>query len=421
MSVQKKLMDLYKDVGIRELKNRLKEKSPNTNFFGRPVKYLNESEVIKAHLVLEHGFKADSDGHYSTDTMLEAWVSLVSDGYADEKDRRAESRPNLTEDLKPKPASTGGIFEKAIYDIVDQRLGDGGVGVDKDQVLEIVNEHLANIPPKKIQINDLPPVEIEGVVHKQFEKIFSYLMGGYHIRIVGPTGSGKTHLVQQLVKARNGATGQDKTMFALSFTEETTKSDMVGRIYPTVDSSGNAKVEFLDGPVTNAALSGSICLLDEEDAGRANVKAILFPLTENGILPVPGRPQGQVVSAVDGFQIIACANTFGNGADLVYVGREQQDGAWLNRFQMTTFYLDYDQGMESKLALPEVCEWAWRVRPMMTEKRIRRHISTRDLITMSDIIKQGLDSLEDLKFRYFMPWEKSERSKISSEIPSGLQ
>ena len=126
MSVQKKLMDLYKDVGIRELKSRLKEKSPNTNFFGRPVKYLNESEVIKAHLVLEHGFKADSDGHYSTDTMLEAWVSLVSDGYADEKDRRAKSLPDLTGELKPKPASTGGIFEKAIYDIVDQRLGAGG-------------------------------------------------------------------------------------------------------------------------------------------------------------------------------------------------------------------------------------------------------------------------------------------------------
>ena len=424
-------------LGIRQLKEHIDELATKItgerrNFFGRPVKYLNYYECQKAALVLDlyNGSSVigdcpsklwcmDEDGGWSTETMIRYIERIAKLTVPTLPQELLSEKPKQT---KGKIKAGHGILESAIFECVESALeGHKGGGVDEEEVNRLIKNYMANVPAKKIQINDLPEVEVEGVVHKQFEKIFSYLMAGHNIRLVGPTGSGKTHLVQQLVAARNKALQEEKPMYALSCTEETTRSDFVGRIFPTVDSDGNPKVEFLDGPITRSALEGAICLIDEEDAARANVKAALFPLLENGILPVPGRPQGQVVNASKGCQIIANANTFGNGADLAYCGREKQDRAWLNRFQMTTFYLDYDKDMENQLATAEVCSWAWDLREELSAKKLRRCISTRDMIKMSEIIKQGLDSLDDLKFRYFQSWEKSERNKVASKfIPGGL-
>tara|TARA_R100000008_G_C3572659_1_gene163199 strand:+ start:345 stop:1358 length:1014 start_codon:yes stop_codon:yes gene_type:complete len=333
----------------------------------------------------------------------------------DWEERMEEARRELNgEPKKEKPV---GILEKAIDEIVSERMNGWDASGFDERIIKLVDSYLLSIPPRKIQINDLPELNIEGVVHSEFTKILSYVMAGYHIRLVGPTGSGKTHLVQQLVKSRNKMLDQDKPMYALSCTEETTRSDFIGRLFPTVDDGGNPRVEFLDGPVTRAAIDGAVCLIDEEDAARANVKACLFPLLENGILPVPGRPGGQVVTANKGCQIFANANTFGNGADMVYVGREEQDRAWLNRFETTTFYLDYDKKMEEKLGISEVCDWAWEIRPRMTEMKLRREVSTRTIIKMSNIIEQGLDKMDDLKSRFFMPWSKSEISKMGEFGP----
>jgi hypothetical protein len=50
--------------------------------------------------------------------------------------------------------------------------------------------------------------------------------------------------------------------------------------------------------------------------------------------------------------VCAAANTYGTGADALYVGRNQLDAATLDRFYVVE--MDYDRKLEAKLAPEEV-------------------------------------------------------------------
>ena len=365
-----------------------------TKLFGRPQKFLNRDECVMALDAHATGkLVPNADGHVPTTNIFLALNTKVHVGGA------------------PPTKSSG--LDEAIKSIIDDRLGNFSGAVDEERVTQIIKDYNADRPPRQMQLNDLPPVEMGENPHARLEEVLKYVHQGFHVRLVGPTGSGKTTLVRQVAKALG------LSVFAISFTEETTKGDLLGRVYPTVTESGAATAEFVDGPLTAAAVTGGLFLGDEEDAGRANIKACAFPLIasgpgERGILPVPGRTSGQVITAHEGFRSIWCANTWGTGSDLMFVAREQQDEAWNDRFKVSTFYLDYDKSLEQKLCLEEVLDWGWDVRQRLSERKLRRSMSTRTLVRMSDIIRMGLDDLAAVKERYFQDWNESERSKFGA-------
>ena len=59
-------------------------------------------------------------------------------------------------------------------------------------------------------------------------------------------------------------------------------------------------------------------------------------------------PNGELVERHADFRCMAAANTFGRGADRLYVGRNQLDAATLDRFTVHNF--DYDESLERHLA-----------------------------------------------------------------------
>ncbi len=114
--------------------------------------------------------------------------------------------------------------------------------------------------------------------------------------------------------------------------------------------------------------------------------------------------------------IIAAANTFGHGADVQYVGRNQLDAATLDRFAVGTVFVDYDKNMEWALVrgiLDEeqanpLAEWVWGVREAIRQHRLRRIMSTRTILNSARLIAAG-EALETIRQRYFTSWSEDER------------
>jgi cobaltochelatase CobS len=80
------------------------------------------------------------------------------------------------------------------------------------------------------------------------------------------------------------------------------------------------------------------------DSASPNVLTSLNAAIDNGECTFPDK----VIPRHPEFICIACANTYGNGADRQYVGRAQLDGATLNRFAKVS--IDYDDTLDLALS-----------------------------------------------------------------------
>ena len=99
-------------------------------------------------------------------------------------------------------------------------------------------------------------------------------------------------------------------------------------------------------------------------------------------------PDGVIPRHKD-FVCIAAANTYGKGADRVYVGRSQLDGASLDRFVVID--IDYDEKLEESLS--EDKDWVsfvQKVRKAVRDQKVRHIVSPRASIEGSKLLKQGL-------------------------------
>ena len=92
---------------------------------------------------------------------------------------------------------------------------------------------------------------------------------------------------------------------------------------------------------------------------------------------------------------MAGANTYGKGADRVYVGRNQLDGASLDRFR--TIFFDYDEKLELDLA-PHInwCKYVQQIRANVAKNKIRHIVSTRAIIEGGHSLNDG-DTLDEIK------------------------
>ena len=96
---------------------------------------------------------------------------------------------------------------------------------------------------------------------------------------------------------------------------------------------------------------GGVFLCDEMDAGNANVLATLNALLSQ---PIAAFPDG-MIPRHDAFVFIAAGNTTGAGADMKFVGRNQLDGATLDRFVFV--FWEIDEEFELFVAGEDQQEW----------------------------------------------------------------
>ncbi len=252
-----------------------------------------------------------------------------------EIERRAEG---AEDEIKARLAQ----IQNAITDKIDREA------TDLLQMLEDTKEEIKR--HKKIEIKSERGIKVlGGQQHMRFVPLLRAVNAGVLPLMVGPAGTGKTTAGEQLADAL------DLPFYAISVGAQTTKSDFLGFI----DASG----VYRDTMFRRAYEGGGIFLVDEMDAGNANVLIVLNAALAGKMCAFPDK----MVTRHKDFIAIAAANTYGMGANRVYVGRNQLDAATLDRF------VPFDWPVDEVLEASFVASMEHGPRWHIVVKTVRKH------------------------------------------------
>lgn len=246
--------------------------------------------------------------------------------------------------------------------------------VDMDTVRALVESEVAKagVPrPLAIIINDQPRGTMPATRHNMAETLLQIVAQNIPAYLVGPAGSGKTTAAEQAAAA-----------LGLDFY-------MTGAV-----SGAHEYLGFMDAqgvyhatPFRQAFEHGGVFLADEIDGSDPAAPLVLNAALANGVMPFPD--QTAPVARHADFRMIAAANTFGSGADRLYVGRNQMDASTLDRFAFISWA--YDEPLERQLCGNEV--WARRVqavRAMVAKLSLRHVVSPRASIYGAKLLAAGM-------------------------------
>ena len=283
--------------------------------------------------------------------------------------------------------------------------------LDEAKVQEIVASEIAKARlPQPIQVNlpDGKSIILDGRQHRQFTEVLDLVEeGAKNILLVGPAGTGKTTMAKSVAKAL------DLDFAFISLSAGVTETHLFGRLLPQTDGSW----AYVPSRFVEVYENGGVFLLDEVDAADANVMVAVNAALANGVMsnPVNGKIHVRHKDCI----ILAAANTFGRGGDMMYVGRNALDCATLDRFVLDTLTIDYDRDLEWDIARSlieeepanEIMAWVDLLRSKIIDNRLRRVASTRLVERAARAVRNG-KSLDQVKSRFFQGWSKDELAKI---------
>ena len=283
--------------------------------------------------------------------------------------------------------------EKAVSDSVEEKcqtfLNDFRLEVEssKNEIKDIVKDG----PLLVLKGNEKH--KVEGLKHKKLETLIKLVDAGQNVLLVGPAGTGKTKSAEQVSEALGLPFG------CISVGSQTSKSDLLGYM----DANGN----YVSTEFRRAYENGGIFCMDEIDAGNSNVLIVLNSALSNGVCSFPDK----VVKVHENFRFIGTANTYGNGADRMYVGRNQLDSATLDRFIVLDWYID--ESLENAMEKPYKKHKEWlravrRLRDEVNQNQVRAVISPR--MTMRCLVAYQIgNTVEDVVDMCIMPQIPSDK------------
>jgi len=140
--------------------------------------------------------------------------------------------------------------------------------------------------------------------------------------VAGLSGNGKTMMIEQ------ACANAKREYVRVQITPETDEDDLIGGFRLL-----NGETVFAKGPVIKAMEAGAILLIDEIDRGSNKLMCL------QGVLegkPVLIKKTGEVVQPAPGFNVIATANTKGQGDEAGrFIAATIIDEAFLERFNVT--------------------------------------------------------------------------------------
>lgn len=244
------------------------------------------------------------------------------------------------------------LLLKQVSESVETTINEKSAKVIAD--IEKQVQELKQYTPTVI-IKDGTKTKIEGLKHRQLNDLISMVGAGLNVMITGMAGTGKTKSAQQVAEALN------LNFYCMSVGAQTSKSDLVGYM----DANG----KYISTMFRKAYEKGGVFVMDEIDAGNSNVLIVLNSALSNGVCAFPDK----MVQMHKNFHFIATANTYGNGADRTYVGRNQLDGATLDRF--ATIDWKIDEKLEEALVKGLRYSNIW----LKTVRSLRKYIDERSM------------------------------------------
>lgn len=277
------------------------------------------------------------------------------------------------ERFNPPPVSGDKAAELAR--ILSEMVGSSAAPMDDARVIDLIQRHAPK--PEAVERfivleREKPAAEARALdpspKHEAFPEVLDAVDAGLNVLIVGPAGSGKTHLAAQVADAlnlRHHFTGAVESKYELLGFQ-----DAQGR---TVRKTYREAYEH-----------GGVFLFDEIDASAPGSLLSFNAGLANGHQDFPDC----VVERHPDFRAIASANTYGRGQDRLYVGRNQLDAASLDRFVVLP--IDYDAKMER--ALFGDTPWVSRVhsvRAAVATLKVRHVVSMRAIQQGAALLARG--------------------------------
>lgn len=208
-----------------------------------------------------------------------------------------------------------------------------------------------------------------------------------NIWMVGPAGCGKTTICQEVGK------NAEMPVTVIPCGAGTSATTFLGYKYPEREGT----------PFVHAFAQEGIIVLDEFTSLEAQVAQIV-----NGALA-----NDELTSTIGTFHrhekciIIATSNTFGNGADRMYVSNNQLDASTIDRFAGGILEIDYSKEYEQQYDA-EVVRYVWNLREIIKRNGLRKVASTRSIIAGCKLKTGGLDWKGSLTTN----WTKDEKALL---------
>ena len=238
------------------------------------------------------------------------------------------------------------------------------------QAAFVVSSLVGNIVPDK------DPVFVPWGSFTDIKKIVSS-KAFYPIFVTGLSGNGKTMNVSQACAATN------RECIRVNITIETDEDDLLGG-YRLQDG----QTVWQNGPVIEAMERGALLLLDEIDLASNKIMCLQPILEGNGVFL---KKINRFVKPAKGFNVIATANTKGQGSDDgKFIGTNILNEAFLERFPITIEQAYPTNKIETKILLN-----------VMSDKGLSSAVDNEfanSLVTWADIIRKtyyegGVDEL----------------------------
>ncbi|KKM15814.1 hypothetical protein LCGC14_1692220 [marine sediment metagenome] len=240
---------------------------------------------------------------------------------------------------------------------------------------------------------------LQGHHHNKLELLIQVANQKLHVFMVGPAGGGKTTAAGQVAEALG------LPFFEASMGPATSQWDLMGFRSP------NGK--YIPGILREPYEKGGVLALDELDNSNPSVLTALNSALSNHQATFPDTR----IKRHPNFICLAAGNTYGRGADRLYVGRNQLDAATLDRFVVITW--DYDEKAEVAWAGTDQLSWTQyiqRVRHVAWEHRMRVVISPRASIFGAQLLRAGIHRDVVAELTLWKGMTEDDRAKLQSEV-----
>ena len=211
------------------------------------------------------------------------------------------------------------------------------VGISKKDIVKEVQVNVpapvVQVPQESMSVNLVMSSNIENLVPSKFEgfvpwghtsTIKQIVKSGlyYPLFVTGLSGNGKTLMIEQIHAEMK------KELIRVNITIETDEDDLLGGFRLV-----NGETKFVPGPVIEAMNRGCTLLLDEIDLGSNKLMCLQPVLEGKGVYL---KKVNQWVTPKKGFNVMATANTKGQGSDDgMFIGTNILNEAFLERFAIT--------------------------------------------------------------------------------------
>jgi MoxR-like ATPase len=258
--------------------------------------------------------------------------------------------------------------------------------------------------------------------HYKTDAVVKMLKTLHKAFLVGPAGTGKSTLAMQACKEIFGIEGtlQDVVTsgkFAqISFSPDTVSADMLG----FTDVNG----VFHETDIIKVFREGGVILFDEMDDADASLLVKLNTMLANGVIPTPNG----MVTQNENTYIVGTANTYGTGGNSMYVGRSRLDGATLDRWKLSTIFVDYDTNLENNIIMTKtknsddgakLLKIVAEIRQAIASNKWKQICSTRFVIDGVKCLNAGY-KINQIVDTFLLSWDESARTIMKRNIRDAL-